>query len=334
VAVSTSNRPTDQGYDPNRFAAMYLDGRMRAVHGYHTAICANGKVWFHHQSSPAGVGNSTSHAWQFDRSYAPGGTEGAIPATPGGAPLRWANTPGPWTWLGTTESGEQDPTSIGESFGLAPPSAFDPVTGLIWTAHANQSARVWSSLDTAAGAIRRSRDVDAFAMNTGQNTRWAAVVSDPSGQDRWRFWVAPAPSANGVTVLNLKARDPYSASAWSIRPVSDLSAINGRGLGAVYHGPSTAILLGDLKSYGRTFLKLRVPTLVDGRYDAAATWQVSTVTPATDSADPTTGLGSDQNGAWSKFNIISDMGNGQSALVVCMEVDQPTYVYKLPRAGV
>jgi hypothetical protein len=62
--------------------------------------------------------------------------------------------------------------------------------------------------------------------------------------------------------------------------------------------------------------------LVDGRYDAAATWQVST------------GLGSDQNGAWSKFNIISDMGNGQSALVVCMEVDQPTYVYKLPRAGV
>ena len=36
----------------------------------------------------------------------------------------------------------------------------------------------------------------------------------------------------------------------------------------------------------------------------------------------------------SKFNIIQDMGNGQAALVVCMDTGGPTYVYKLPANGV
>ncbi len=148
------------------------------------------------------------------------------------------------------------------------------------------------------------------------------------------MFVAPARDANGVIVLNLKASDPFAESAWSVSPASNLEALTTPGLGAVYHKASQSILLGDPKSLGGQLIRLRVPTRSDGTYDSGAQWMVTTVAPASGSANPVSGMKPANNGAWSKFNIIEDMGNGQSALVVCMEVDAPTYVYKLPVDGV
>lgn len=326
---STSNTTSGQGYVPNGFAAMFADGRMRSVHGWHSCLYARGRVWYPHQSSPSGIGYSTPHAWSFNRNAT------GIPTSPGGAPLAWANNPGPWKWLGTSDSGARGETAKGEGFGTAPPAALDPVTGKIWMANAAVATRVWMSLDTETEEIRRSDNVNIYADNTGQDGRWAVVVVDTSGQDRWRLWVAPAPDAKGLIVLDLKSANPYAASAWSVQPVSNLAAVSVPGLGAVYHPASTAILLSDPKSLqGGQILKLRVPTNSDGTFNPSATWQVSTVAPASGSANPTAGTSTANNGAWSKFNIVKDMGNGQSALVVCMEVDRPTYVYKLPVRGV
>lgn len=326
---STSNTVSGQGYSPSGYTAMFADGRMRPVHGWHSCQFSNGRVWYPHQSSPSGVGYSTPHSWSFNRNAA------GIPTSPGAAPLPWANNPGPWKWLGTSDSGAKADNAQGLSFGTAPPAALDPVTGKIWMAHATQAGRIWMSLDTASEAIRRSDNVNGYADNTYQDGKWAAVVVDPSGQDLWRLWVAPAPEAKGLIVLDLKSSNPYAAAAWSVKPVSDLAAISVNGLGAVYHAASTGILLGDPKSLqGGQILKLRVPTNADGTFNPSATWQVSTVAPASGSANPTAGTSTANNGAWSKFNIIEDMGNGQSALVVCMEVDRATYVYKLPVRGV
>jgi hypothetical protein len=66
---------------------------------------------------------------------------------------------------------------------------------------------------------------------------------------------------------------------------------------------------------------------------------VSTVVAGSGSANPSTGVptgGGNASGqyTWSKFNIVEDMGNGQSGLVVCMDTSQPVYVYKLPVQGV
>lgn len=321
--VSTSNLPAGQGHDPVGYAAMYLDGRMRAVHGWHTVQFANGKAWYPTQASPAGVGNSTSHAWSFNRNFA------GIPTAPGGSALAWANNAGPWTWLGCSDGSGTGSTQRGTSFGTAPPAALDPVSGKIWMAHALQAMRVWMSLDTATGTIQRSNVVNIYANNTGQDGRWAAVVTDPTGQDRYRLWVAPAPDAGGLLVLNLKAADPYATAAWSVKTVSNLAALTTAGLGAVYHAPSRSILLGDPRSLtAGQIVKLQVPVNGDGTFNSSGVWAVSTITPALGSAAISVNGGN--AGTWSKFNMIADMGNGQSCLVVCVETGSPTYAYKLP----
>jgi hypothetical protein len=36
---STANTPAGQGSVPSGYAAMFADGRMRSVHGWHSAVC-------------------------------------------------------------------------------------------------------------------------------------------------------------------------------------------------------------------------------------------------------------------------------------------------------
>ena len=333
AAVSTSNSVGGQGLNPDRYAAMFADGRMRSVHGWHSCQFANGKVWYPHQSSPSGGGNSSPHAWVFDR-----GASG-IPTSAGQSPLAWANNSGPWTWLGATHTGSTVLDKQGESYGVAPCSAYDPVSRLIWTIEGN-TCRLWSSLNTVTREIKGS-SVYPYANNTGSDGMWGTVVRDP--KDRWRFLVVPARYRKGLHVLNLKAANPYAESAWSVVEVSDTTVLTDTtGCGAVFHAPSRSILLGNpignYGSLGGEVIAIRVPVNTDGSY-AGGVWKVSRVAAGSGSINPAAGVrgtppSSEQNGAWSKFNLIEDMGNGQAALVVCLAVDQPTYVYKLPMIGV
>jgi hypothetical protein len=331
---STANTTAGQGWDPSNYAAMWTDGRMRAVHGWCSQTYANGRVWFPSQSSPTGAGNSTGHAWSFDRAYS------GLPSAPGGSPLAWANNAGPWEWLGAAATGNRSTTTTGAPMGI-PAFALDPVTGLIWTACGNADA-AWmvrfGSLNTATEAIQYTSYGPGWDTPDGRwacvvyDPAWDGVAGDPNNTCRWRYWVGISPNSNGIIVLNLKAANPYATSAWvGVVSTSNTSALSAVGLGAVYHAPSRSILLGDPSQLGSSILKLRVPTNGDGTF-AGGTWQVSTITAAGGGANPGTGFGDGGTGwrAYSKFNIINDMGNGQSALVCCGGVTLPTYVYKLP----
>jgi hypothetical protein len=204
---------------------------------------------------------------------------------------------------------------------------------LIWYSREDYGQNLWASLDTSTKAIR-----SGTGSANPTSSSWAAVVTDPSGQDRWRFFVINCRSDSSLAILNLKASNPYASSAWSRVSVSDSAALR-VGLGAVYHKASRSILLydaSDMRDGG--FFKLQVPTNSDGTY-AGGHWQVSKVMPAAGSANPSTGVPSSGGSAggqytWSKFNIIEDMGNGQAALVVCMDTTLPVYVFKLPASGV
>lgn len=321
-ANSTANLPNAQGNIPAGYAAMYQDGRMRAQHGWHSNIFANGRVWYPTQQSTTGVGYSTPHAWSFDRTFS------GLPQSPSRSPLAWANNAGPWEWLGTSDTGNRGTSATSAvNWGTQSPAAFDPVSGLIWYVRENAETGNWASLNTVTEAIT------TYGSGFGDNlaSTWATVVYDPSGSDLWRYLVVN--TRNNPTrlyILNLKQATP----TWSFVTVSS-SAPNVTGLGAVYHPASRSILCYDASdgNRGGTITKVRVPT--SGNAYAGGTWTVSTITPAGGSADPSTGVPTGGGAAagqytWSKFNIINDMGDGRAALVVCMDITTPTYVYKLP----
>ncbi len=133
-------------------------------------------------------------------------------------------------------------------------------------------------------------------------------------------------------------------AAWTELSVSDTSILTTPGLGAVYHPPSKSILIGGPTAGGYPLasgkgfphiMKLTVPTNGDGTFNNIPTWVVTPVPPA-GGVSPSTNfpIRADNFGCYSRFNIINDMGNGQSLLVYVPEHNGPTYLYKLPAAGV
>ena len=92
----------------------------------------------------------------------------------------------------------------------------------------------------------------------------------------------------------------------------------------MYHKPSRAILCWD--GDGVNLRKLAIPASI------GSTWTWSRVSPA--SGNSVTPTAAETNGTFGRFNIIEDMGNGQSALCVVNSTTGPTFVYKLPVAGV
>jgi hypothetical protein len=342
-SVSTSNTVSGQGHNPKGFAAMYRDGRVRAMHTANIPQCSNGQVWFSYQPSAEGVGASTPHAWSFTRSH-PG-----IPTSPGGVPLKWSNDPGPWTWLGTSDGGAKGDTSQSvsnySSSGWTS-AAIDPVTGWIWTAHADAPLTHWTSLDTTG---TRSPQFVSSPLRSHQanfsnkssvvvyDPAWDGVVGDPNKTCRWRFLVLCAADGQ-LLALDLTATDLYATAAWRTISVPGLaSADKVKDWGAVYHKASRSIILGRYSStYSKeavaaeelpNFVTIRIATDGQGAY-AGNTWKKSVVmNKSTPSPLPES---TPNNGAYSKFNIVNDMGDGHAALVCVADIDQPTYVYKLP----
>lgn len=326
--ASSANTTAGQGENPNGFAAMYTDGRMRAVHGWYSAQYHAGRVWYVMQSSVSGgSGNSSAHAWSFDRSY-PG-----LAVAYGQTPLAWTNDAGPWKWLGTSTTGDKGTTSA--VTGLDPSAGvdLDPVTGLIWSVWGDQgnwTAR-FGSLNTATEAIQTV----SFSPGYQKPANFGVVCYDPAwnGVDestcRWRLFVVPSSTTGVLMVLNLKAVNPYQASAWSYKSIA--TSVKAEGLGGVYHAPSRSILAADpVTNQHGNLLKIRVPTNPDGTYNDSGTWDVSTITStgANPGAGQSVGIGGGRT--YGKLRMIKDMGNGQSALVLCAGVTLPTYVYKLP----
>jgi hypothetical protein len=329
---SVGNRLQDQGSNCKGYAAMWADGRARPTHSSGCLQYANGRVWVPIGTTPNTVDGS-QHAWSFNRGYQTGTGAGQfIPTAPGGTPMAWTNDAGPWVWLGTTDTGDKSATARAHAAWRGTlsfePSAYDPVTGLIWTMKVNDDG-IWSSLNTGAvsgtaGAIQSCSAPTFDSNNTGQG--WSVVVYD-TVSDRWRFRISWCVYLNQLQIHDLK-NSPYARSSLSYVNVNaaGVTALNTAASGgAVYHKPSKAILLGNPLTLGGNILKIKPPLNGDGSF-AGGAWTVTTITPASGSATPAPG----SQQSYTKFNMIEDMGNGQSALVSINQYNGATYIYKLP----
>lgn len=221
----------------------------------------------------------------------------------GDGPFPVANAP--WRNLGL---GLPQSSGVNGEAGCA---SYDRVGNRVWSsvgAYANSAGQSFYSINCATNAISQHD----FALQGGR-PRWCALAHD------LRVWVLGCPYEGKLELVDLAnpVRTINSVPTGSPSGLED-------GVGAVYHQRSRAIFCWD--GYGGNIRKLSIPSNpLTGTY----TW--SQVTPA--SGNPVSPSAPSDTGTYSKFNLIEDMGNGQSALVVINKTDEPVYVFKLPVAG-
>jgi hypothetical protein len=196
------------------------------------------------------------------------------------------------------------------------PAAYDRVGNRVWSAagYANDSGGY--SVDANTGAIT------PYNWTLGGNPftdSWSVVAYDKSP----RCWIVGSVNENRLWVLNLE----NPGSGWVQRNTTGSPAGWNASAGAVYHAPSSAILVYH-HNYGSTIRKLVVPA---NPLTGTFTWSAVT---SQGGATPPGSVSGDFQGVYSKFNIVEDMGNGQSALCLVCSTTGSTYVYKLPVQGV
>ena len=285
----------------------YSDGRPRAMHS--TFQCyGDGRVWFALQNSvSSGGGGTINRVVAYNR-------EGL---GAGSSPLPYTSGMGPWETYGQIPNVGDLSSMI---FGV---SAFDRVGHKVWGLGGNSAnlTRYWS-IDTTGtrGTIKFYQANQSFGHWGG----WVAVAHD------LRILVAGDHLRNTITVLDLTKAG--QAGDWT--QVSNVtgSGYFAGGSGGAYVPASRSIAIGQPKSLGGSFYRLKIPTKVQNGttvYDPAGQWQWSLINPG--GAQMTAPNGN--SGTYSKWQVVEDMGNGQSALVVVTDISGPTYVYRIPMTG-
>ncbi len=157
------------------------------------------------------------------------------------------------------------------------------------------------------------------SSTTGLGDAWSVILDDMTPP----CWVCGATKSGE---LRLWIRDLSSpSSSWTLKttsgsPTGFISAAN-----AVYHKPSNSILVWG-EECGATLYKLAITG--SNPLTATYVWSIVSLTGTAPAAD------AGYNGTYGKMQMIEDMGNGQSALVLATQVGAPSYVVKLPAAGV
>jgi hypothetical protein len=269
----------------------YSDGNIRSYHGYGRTVWGDGKIWTQPEGMWKNGGRCTSQ-WSFDRDSL--GT-GPFPVSAAAAP--WTN------------HGEAMPTWGGNLETQQGPSAYDRIDNIVWNiAHQGSNSlgqSVWS-VDCDTGTASRHA-LDLGDAGNGFPT-WAIVAHD------LRLLIIGC-SQGFLNLVDLDAPTALVQKSTSGTPTAWAL-----GAGAVYHQPSRAVFCWD--GYGTSLRKLKIPA-----DPISGSWVWSEVTAAGGGATPSS---SPAAGAFGKFNIVDDMGNGQAALVVVNAIDEPTYVYRMP----
>jgi hypothetical protein len=294
--------------------ALNADGRPRAMHSTFE-VFANGRVWFPFQNSYASPsGGSSAGVYSYNRDALGAGTS-SLPWTSGNL--------GPWqihSKINFPSIGFQDLSSV--IFGVA---AFDRVTNKIWALGGNSANyTVYWSVDTLGASLGQSQ-VWSKGQSFGHWGTWVAVAHD------LRILVAGDHLRNVITVLDLTKAG--QSGDWQ-----QVSNVTGTGFfpsggGGVYLAASRSIACGDPRALGRGIRNLRIPTkVVDGQvvYDRNGQWVWTSLSPA----GPNISVPPGNSAPYSKWNIVENMGNGQSAIVLATDISGPTYVYRVPMAGI
>jgi hypothetical protein len=287
---------------------VYLDGRPRAMHSTFE-VFGDGRVWFPLLNSVSSPGGGTvNKVASFNRNSLGNATSTLAYA---------ANTMGPWTVHGAVPGLNATTARFGRG-------VFDPVNHYVYglggfSANTTAYWRVSTSGSTLGQATYKEAGLPIGNFNT-----WAVCAYDLG------IIVAGDSLRRQICVLTLA--NFGSSNAWStptnVSGTGYFNADEFGGAGGVYIKKNHTIAIADPRSTGKTIYKLQIPT-TNGAYNPSGQWVWSTITPG--GATPTTASGN--SSANSKWNIVEDMGNGQSAIVFLGDISGPTYVYKVPVNG-
>lgn len=293
-------------------------GRMRAIHSYNTLQYANGRVW---ACPPSGF-NGNCFALDYD-----GIVNGSVPK-------EWSLSVNPWTSFGAL-GGRL--TWAGSSLFGTTPTVLDSKRNRLW-GFARYYGVAWS-VDVSYGALSQSRlayfpDGSFKLGGVYDNSECWAVYCEDLDIIVMSLWQIDGKSTASVAVFNAAS---MPSDSWSVSPLNvpvfgsattDDEGVserrNRKGYGAVYWKAGRSILVYDPQGIaGGQIAALKIPD-----NPRSGTWEWSLLSPMARSVNVEPAAG--WQGAFSKFNIVEDMGNGQSCLVAATRESGPTYVYKLP----
>jgi hypothetical protein len=216
----------------------------------------------------------------------------------GQTPLAHVNNAGPWTYYGDVSSSTD--WGVGAS-------CYD-----------SQDNRIWSTAGNTNGS-------PAKGFNATTGVQVAAIPEVSGAQVGATFMVCATPLRKLIGLSRLTAGGVYVANlttlTGSVQATTGMPAsMSGTGWGGVYHEASGYVYAFDPAQTGKTVYRLN-----------PSTWVWTAITPS-GGATPT--VPAQYRGTYGKFNIIQDMGNGEACLVCVTDVTGPTYVMRVPAAGI
>ncbi len=285
----------------------YADGAPRTSHGWFSTLCTSGGrvlITFV-DACPSGRWTTECYSLDINNPGAGWTFHGRLWATlPGSAGSEFLYQSGP---------GIYDP--VGDRFYRAAEGAVgSPANGVVGV---NVATMLAAGQQPTTGPQTPGSTLYNLSYGTALSDGWSVVLDDMSP----RCWVIASIDNSRLWILNLENPSAGFTQKTTTGSPTGFQA----GLGAVYHKPSRAILVGG-KELGRNIRKLQIT----GTNPLTATYAWSNValggvTPASESQF---------NGTYSKWQMVEDMGNGQSGIVMATQVGGPTYFVKLPSSGV
>lgn len=192
-------------------------------------------------------------------------------------------------------------------------SAYDPVGKRLWVCagYAVEWGMYSINADPASGGFGAVIAYNVAISGAEQNS-WMVVAPD------LRLLIRGSASVLSTQDLT----DPAPTSLSFVSRTLTGTGMSGNDCQPHYHSPSRALFgwHGD----GANIRRLSIPSpLTDA-------WVMSTVTPNGGGATPGA---SSTWGTYGRFNILNNIGGGRSAFCLVNSVTGPTYVYKIPAAG-
>lgn len=291
---------SEYGYNPPYSG--YEDGSPRTSHGWYSLICTNaGRIITTFQdANPSGTWDTGCYSLDINNLNAGWTFHGRLWETiPGGRPGS--------TFTYQSGPGAYDPVS--NTFYRAPEGAVS--NGAVGVDVATMLAAGGQSKITGP-QVPGSTIYDLYISGGPLADGWSVILDDMSP----RCWVVGSPRDACLYIMDLT-----NPTKGFIKKLTTGSPTGFAGaLGAAYHKSSKSILVGG-KEIGNNIRRLSI----SGNNPLSATYAWSNLPLS--GATPT--ASSQFNGTFSKFQMIEDMGNGQSAVIMATSVDGPTYIAKL-----
>ncbi len=330
--------PNDGSSGPNTFNegnGLYQDGRPRAMHNTFQTY-GNRRVWMPAQNSVTSAGGGMyNRVVSYNRDFP------ALLAADdrrmfggAGSALAWTLSDlGPWALHGSTAN----VNGTGEKFGNA---VYDPSDGYVYGlgGSAANNCLYWR-VGTGAKGTTLGSNSGRMGLNLpiGNFGTWAVCLPHIG-----TLGVICCGDAWTSSICILDCSKIGQADAWTTIPAGQISGTGyyyapddvtykTGGGGGAYHALSRQILVGDPRYLGGQIYKLVHPNVTTVAGLLAGSWAWSTVSPS--GATPATEATGTSSAAFSKWNIIPDMGDNRAALVFVGRTVGPVYVLPIPVGG-